>query len=127
MRHGESGRSFSFYRIQGLQVEGTSWGLKVARKIHGLQVEGTSWGIKEANSVKAVGGMSTEGPGVSDNGMPFTAAHQDDDIMPSNDSALWVEVVGLPSIQPQIGVHKMYVMKCGRAARRYIECDDGST
>lgn len=72
-----------------------------------MQVEGTSWGIKEANSVKAVGGMSTEGPGVSDNGMPFTAAHQDDDIMPSDDSALWAEVVGLPSIQPQI----MYVMK----------------
>ena len=34
MRHGESGRSFSFYRIQGLHIEGTSWGLKAARKIH---------------------------------------------------------------------------------------------
>ena len=68
MRHGESGRTFSSYRIHGFQVEGTSWGIKTASssQIHGLPATGTSWGIKEANSVKEVDGIWTEGPGVSD-------------------------------------------------------------
>ena len=80
-------------------------------KIHGLQVDVPSWEIKAANSGKAVGGISAEGPVVSDNGTPFTAADQDDDIMAPDNSTLWMEVLGLPPIEREIGVHKMYTMK----------------
>jgi len=93
MCHAESDRAFSVYKINGVTVDVPSWGIKTV--ISGI----------------AAGGISTEGPGVSDDDTPCPAKDQDNDMMSADNSTLWMEVLRFPPIEREIGVHDMYVMK----------------